>query len=454
MTSQCYVLNGRRISEVGEVSMDSFLFDFAMLALLVCLIGFFNEKVTKVNYEIALMLFSAILGIVLVIGMWAFSNTTSIGVFLRHIEFYDLEGFLVKGVLCFMLFAGSCHHKVKDIKNSIRHISVLAFVCTLLGAFFYAALFYGGTKLLGINLSIPVCLMFGSIVAPSDPIAATGILKKFGLPKKISFLIETEALFNDGVGVALFVCFSGMVSVKAGASQGFLEVMLQQVLGAAAVAVVITAVCFLMFKYCKNNILRIMISLLNVSMAYFLCEEFKFSGALSAVICGILFATLRSKYMENEDEKDEEIFNSFWETLDGLFNSLLYVMLGLSFVVVLQMHDNMVYVLALSVIAIVANLISRALGLSISSLFMGPLPDNYDKGNFVKLFTWAGLRGGLSVALAMSTKPILNNDKIYFIILGSTFAIVFFTTVIQGLTMTSVYNRISASVLEKQGKAS
>ena len=438
---------------VKEAVMDTFLFEFASLALIVCLIGFFNEKVTKLNYEISLMLFSAILGLILVLGMWGFSDVTTIGKFLRHIEFYDLEGFLVKGVLCFMLFAGSCHHKTKDILNSARHITVLAFVCTLLGAGLYAALFYVGTRLLGINVSIPVCLMFGSIIAPSDPIAATGILKKFGLPKKISFLIETEALFNDGVGVALFVCFSGMVSAKAGGNQGFLDVMLSQVLGAALVAVIVTGICFVMFKFSSNYILRIMISLLNVSMAYFLCEHFKFSGALSAVICGIMFATLRSKFMKDEVEKDEETFNSFWETLDGLFNSLLYVMLGLSFTVVLQMHDNLGYVIALSLIAIVANLISRTIGLSISTLLMGKLPDNYDRLNFTKLLTWAGLRGGLSVALAMSTRVILNDDKTYHIILGCTFAVVFFTTVIQGLTMTPVYNKIASSVLEKQSKA-
>ena len=434
--------------------MDSFLLEFAYLALIICLVGFFNEKVTKLTYEIALMLFSAILGLVSVLAIWGFNETTTISQFLKKLDYYDLNAFLVNGVLCFMLFAGSCHHKMKEVVNSLRHITVLAFVCTLLGAVFYAGLFYAGTKLLGIDVSIPVCLMFGSIIAPSDPIAATGILKKFGLPKKISFLIEMEALFNDGVGVALFVCFSGMVSATGGKSQGFLEVMCQQVLGAAGVAAVVTILCFIMFKHCKNHVLRIMISLLNVSMAYFLCEHFHFSGALSAVVCGILFASLRSRYMKDEDEESMEQFSSFWETMDGIFNSMLYVMLGLSFTIVLQMHEHMGYVLALSLIAIAANLISRALGLSISTLFMGKLPDNYDKGNFIKLFTWAGLRGGLSVALAMSTKSIFGKEgeQTYYIILGCTFAVVFFTTVIQGLTMTPVYNKVKASVAKKQAQ--
>lgn len=441
------------------------LMEFAGLAVIICLIGFFNEKVTKFPYEIALMLYSSIIGLLLVIALYNISGYPRIHDLIDKIEGYDMQAFLVEGVLCFMLFAGSCHHKMKDIKNSIRHISILAFVCTLLGALFYAALFYGGTKLLGINLSIPICLMLGSIIAPSDPIAATGILKKFGLPKKISFLIETEALFNDGVGVALFVCFFGMVKAQASpgheTARGFLTVMFQEIAGAAVVAIIVTAICFFMFKRVKNNILRIVISLLNVSLAYGICEQNEFSGALCVVICGIMFATLRSNRIKDEDEKEAEVFDSFWETLDGILNSLLYVMLGFSFTKILGMHVNLWIVLALSVIAIVANLVSRALGLSISSLFMGKLPDNYDKVNFIKLFTWGGLRGGLSVALAMSTKDVLlkltkasgGNIEYYNIILGCTFAVVFFTTVIQGLTMTPAYNRISASILKKQDKA-
>ena len=219
-----------------------------------------------------------------------------------------------------------------------------------MGAVFYGLIFYGAALLLGLNsFTLPMCLMFGSIVAPTDPIAATSILKKFGLPKNVSFLIESESLFNDGVGVALFACFSGMVAATgAGESAGFIEVMLTQVLGA-------------------------------------------------------------------------------------------------SFVRVFQMPD----VIALSCVAIVGNLISRVGGLAISSLIMGELPDNYDRLNFVKLFTWGGLRGGLSVALALSTRSFLPDDTFY-IIIGGTFAVVFFTTVVQGLTMKPAYERIAASVSRRQ----
>lgn len=407
---------------------------FVLIMALVVLLGFFNEKVTKLPNEIALMLFSTIIGIVIIIVSTVFSGNEIV----EQAQMMDIEDFLLKGVLCFMLFAGSFRMKLADFKAQIRQITVLAFVCTLLGSVFYGLLLYGASMLLGAGLSLPVCLMFGSIVAPTDPIAATGILSKFGLPKNISFLIQGESLFNDGVGVALFVFFSGMVTSTS--SNGFILVMLQEVLGAVLVGTAATAVCFLMFHFSKNKMLRIFISLLAVSLSYAVCELFHFSGAIASVICGIMFSALRSRF-PSEEEQEAEGFDSFWETLDSLFNSFLYVMLGLSFVRVLQMEQ----VVILALIAITANLIARVSSLSLSSLIMGKIPDGFSRFNFITLFTWGGLRGGLSVALAMSAKEMIP-EEIYHIILGGTYAIVFFTTVIQGLTLKPVYKRIDRSI--------
>ena len=193
---------------------------FVAIMAVVVLLSFFNEKVTKLPNEIALMLFSTIIGIVIILASAVFSGNDV----LEQAQMMDIEDFLLEGVLCFMLFAGSFRMKLEDFKAQARQITVLAFVCTLLGSIFYGLLFYGAALLLGVELSLPVCLMFGSIVAPTDPIAATGILSKFGLPKNISFLIQGESLFNDGVGVALFVFFSGMVTSDS--SNGFFLVML------------------------------------------------------------------------------------------------------------------------------------------------------------------------------------------------------------------------------------
>ncbi len=417
---------------------------FVVVISLVCLLGFFNEKVTKLTYEISLMLFSVVIGGILLLIV-TLAKGTGIADVLPQSQFINIERFLMEGVLCFMLFAGSCHMKLSGFRQLARQISVLAFVCTLLGACFYGFLFYGASLLLGLNLSLPVCLMFGSIAAPTDPIAATSILSKFGLPKQLSFLIEGESLFNDGVGVALFVCFSGMAT--ASSSGGFFTVMLREILGAVAVGAVVTCLCFLLFRNTKSKTLGIFVTLMTVSVSYAICERLSFSGAIASVICGILFSYLRSRFCQNDDAEKAENFDSFWETLDVLLNSLLYVMLGLSFVHILQME----HVVMLSLIAIAANFIARCGSLSISSLLMGKIPDGYDRLNFIKLLTWGGLRGGLSVALAMSTKELLPENS-YSIILGGTYAIVFFTTVVQGLTMKPVYNRISRSVIRHQSK--
>lgn len=422
----------------------SFLFIFVLALAMICLLGFFNEKVTKLTYEIALMLFSVVIGAAALLAATVFSGTSAAEI-LEKIQVFNIEKFLMDGVLCFMLFAGSCHLKLSDFKRQARQVTVLAFVCTLLGACFYGLLFYGAAYLMGLNLSLPMCLMFGSIVAPTDPIAATSILNKFGLPKNISFLIEGESLFNDGVGVALFVCFSGLATATS--SSGFFSVMLPQIFGAVAVGAVATLLLFPLYRFTKSNTLGIFVSLLSVALSYYLCELFGFSGAIASVVCGIVFAALRSKFCPQEDTEKAERFGSFWETLDTLLNSVLYIMLGFSFVRIMQME----HVILLALVAIAANLIARSGSLSLSTLIMGRLPDGYDKFNFVRLLTWGGLRGGLSVALSMSTRDMISED-IYFIILGGTYAIVFFTTVIQGLTMKPVYQRIDRSVSKRNSK--
>ena len=199
------------------------------------------------------------------------------------------------------------------------------------------------------------------------------------ISKNISFLIQGESLFNDGVGVALFVCFSGLVTAES--SAGFFTVMLKEILGAVAVGAVVTIVCFLLYRFTKSNTMGIFVSLMTVSLSYVLCEWLGFSGAIASVICGILFSYLRSRFCKNEDAQKSEHFHGFWETLDSLLNSMLYVMLGLSFVHIFQME----HVIILSLIAIALNLIARSGSLGISSLLMGKIPDGYGKLDFIKL---------------------------------------------------------------------
>ena len=417
--------------------MDSFLLLTTITLGIAVLIGFLNEKLFHLTYEISLLLFSVLIGAGLILP--AAIHNGSLMEVLQNVHVFNLETFLMNGVLCFMLYAGSCRLKLSQFREQARQVSVLAFVCTLLGALLYGFLFRLVSILLNLPFSLPVCLMFGSVTAPTDPIAATSILNKFGLPKLTGFLMEGESLLNDGVGVALFVVFSGIVTAQKGG--GFVAVMAREVLGAVLIGAVVTALSFLVIRNTKDKYLQILTSLFSVSCAYVLCEMFECSGAISCVVAGVLFSTLREREAQKGMVWELMDFDVFWEVLDTLLNSVLYVIMGLSFVVVLKME----YVLLLAGIAILANLIARTASLSLSSLIIGKIPDGFSRGGFITLLTWGGLRGGLSVALAMSTKDILPEEA-YYIILGCTYAIVFFTTVVQGLTMKPVYRKISKGI--------
>ena len=219
------------------------------------------------------------------------------------------------------------------------------------------------------------------------------------------------------------------------------SVLLREVFGAAVIGVGVSIICIYIFAKTGDYYRKIFASLLAVSSAYLLSQHFECSGAIASVICGVLFSTVR-KYEEDQGENEAMgHFDTFWSILDNLLNAALYVMLGLSFITVLEMPK----VIVLSLIAIVCNMIGRFGSVGISTVILGQIPDGYDKMSFTKLLTWGGLRGGLSIALAMSVKPMVYGD-VYKIILAGTYATVFFTTVVQGLTMKKVYDRINTNV--------
>ena len=382
--------------------MMNFLTYAVILLGLIVVIGFINEKSSKLTYEIALMLFSVVIGGLLTV-VYALVKNQEVRSVIDTIRVFNLEDFLMKGVLCFMLFAGSFRMRLSDFKRLARPIGVLAFLATFLGAVFYGGLFFLAARLFNLPFSLPMCLMFGSIVAPTDPIAATSILNKFGLPKDISFVLEGESLLNDGVGVALFVCFSNMVKAEQSAGSNFFVVMARELLGAILIGTAVTALCYLLFKFTKDCRRRIFISLFMVALAYGLCEIFDCSGAIASVVCGALFAKI------------------------------------------LQMH----HVIIMSLVAILCNTLGRGGSVFASTFLIGKLPDNYNRGNFTTLFTWGGLKGGLCIALAMSTAPMVS-ATVYHIILGCTYAIVFFTTIIQGLSVKKVYDGITKRMEAKK----
>lgn len=415
------------------MSGDFLLYVVILMGFIVCL-GFFNEKVTGFTYEISLLLFSVIAAVVIFSAVCLINRDAAFSI-INGPQLLHIDHFLMEGVLCFMLFAGSCHMKLGDFKKHARAVGVLSILATLLGSLIFGLFFFLFVRVAGIGIPLPVCLLFGAIISPTDPIAATSILNKFGLPEDTGFIIEGESLLNDGVGVALFVCFSNMVTASGEGS--FFGVMLRELLGAAAVGTVVTWLCFQIFRRTEDPMRQIFVSLFAVSLAYLICEKLDFSGAIASVVCGVLFSNFIFREEQRGYKWDRGLYDGFWAVSDNLLNSVLYVMLGLTFIRVFQTE----HVIMLSLAAIIGNLIGRAGSVGISSLFIKNIPDGFSRANFTKLLTWGGLRGGLCIALAMSTADMLDAET-YHVILGCAYAIVFFTTVIQGMTMKSFYEKL------------
>lgn len=423
-------------------------FDLMLQLLVVALgtivvVGLINGSTLKLPTPIALMLFSSIAGVALMLlqtmGVGDVSDAVR-----ETVRTFSLDSYLMDGVLCFMLFAGSSTLRFSDLKRQGRMVTSLSLLSTIITAVLYGVLFYGITLMLPLHMDFITCLLLGCIISPTDPIAAMSILKKMGLPEDISLVIEGESLFNDGVGVALFVTVSGIISKTS--EGGFFAVFSRELFGAVAVGVAISFLLNLIFSKTEARFRHVYLSLLAVSSSYVVCNAMGFSGAIASVVCGIFFASRLSR-KEEPDSEAMKYFNYFWDVMDNLLNNILYVALGLCiFRVVLEAID-LPNVFLLGIIAIVINFAAREGGVFLGSIPGGKTPLNWKRWSFTHLLSWSGLKGGLCLAMAMGTRSMVG-DADYQIIEVSTYCVVYFTTIIQGLSVGKVYHIMEKNAIK------
>ena len=419
----------------GHVHMSTMGY-FVLILLLIVIIGVANERVFAIQSDIALVLFS----LILCGGLYAVScipGMEALAGFLHRLGDFGFEKYLIDTVLCFMLFAGAGKVNMRKFRSNLKTISLLALLSTILSSGFFGVLFWIGMKCIGVSMDLWTCILLGSIVSPTDPIAATGILNKLGLSKNVSVVIESESLFNDGTGVALFIFVRSLIT-KSGESNFFL-VMLKEVVGAFAVAFIVTFLMMKLMELSRDPVRHILISLATVSLVYSICEYFGFSGVIASVICGMLVAGRRSKLegrIRAEDPNNR--YEDFWEVVEGILNAVLFVMIGLS-LLNLEISPWFAVLIPMTVVMV---LLSRFGGVFCSGAFLGKaVPGNYTLTEFVLLMTWSALKGGLSLALAMSTKSILPAET-YCIVLNVAYITIFYTVIVQGITMKKVYLKI------------
>ncbi len=415
----------------------SILSYFAIIAFLIVLIGVINEKWLHIQGDIVLILFS--LGIsLLILILQQIPGAAPYTSEIRLQSKFNFAAYLLDGVLCFMLFAGASRVSVTKFSQNIRPISLLALLGTVVSSAVYGLLFYLAASVLHMDMSLWTCILLGCIVSPTDPIAATGILNKLGMSKNVTSVIECESLFNDGTGVALFLFVKGILSQKSGGN--FFYIMGKELFGAIAVAIIVSFLLFSLLRLTKDPVKHILISLTDVMLVYVICEHLGFSGVIASVVCGMCFAYMRNRIARRLVVQDpEELYDDFWEVVDGILNAVLFMLLGLS---VMNAQASCLLPVLFPV-GIAAVILSRYAGVRSCTFFMerGRIPGNYSSREFSMLMTWSALKGGLSLALALGTAEFLSQE-VYLIVLNTTYITIFFTVLVQGLTTKRIYRLI------------
>lgn len=415
----------------------SILSYFAIIAFLIVLIGVINEKWLHIQGDIVLILFS--LGIsLLILILQQIPGAAPYTSKIRLQSKFNFAAYLLDGVLCFMLFAGASRVSVTKFSQNIRPISLLALLGTVVSSAVYGLLFYLAASVLHMDMSLWTCILLGCIVSPTDPIAATGILNKLGMSKNVTSVIECESLFNDGTGVALFLFVKGILSQKSGGN--FFYIMGKELFGAIAVAIIVSFLLFSLLRLTKDPVKHILISLTDVMLVYVICEHLGFSGVIASVVCGMCFAYMRNRIARRLVVQDpEELYDDFWEVVDGILNAVLFMLLGLS----VMNAQASCFLPVLFPVGIAAVILSRYAGVRSCTFFMerGRIPGNYSSREFSMLMTWSALKGGLSLALALGTAEFLSQE-VYLIVLNTTYITIFFTVLVQGLTTKRIYRLI------------
>ena len=406
----------------------------AVLIVLVALFSYLNYRLLKQPPTVGLMavslLFSAVLA---VIG----SVVPPIGQWARVlVERIDLSEALLHGMLGFLLFAGSLHVDLGQLSRHKGPVAVLATVGVLLSTAVVGGLTWGISALLGLGLRPIDCFLFGALISPTDPIAVLGLLKRVGAPEPLKILIAGESLFNDGVGVALFL---GLLEYAEAGSEagvgGFGWLFVREAVGGAAFGLAIGFLVYRMLKLVDNYQVEILLSLGLVAGGYAAADALHLSGPIAMVVAGVLIGNHGRSFAMSPITIDR--LDLFWELIDDFLNATLFVLIGLE-VLVLDLSASYVAAGLLAVVVVLAaRWISVALSIRVLSFW-----ERFEQGT-VPVLVWGGLRGAISVALALSLPGTVGGSGVPVrnVILTVTYVVVTFSILVQGLSISPLSRR-------------
>lgn len=411
--------------------MDYFLI-IAVLVFLSAFFGYINVRFLKLPNTIGLM----VITIAFTLGVFALSyfDSTLLDAERYIITQIDFKTVLLDIMLSFLLFAGALHTNFEQLKVQRWPILVFSTLGVLVSTFLVGTAMFYLLPILGFDISYIYCLLFGALISPTDPIAVLGILKKAAVPKKLETKIVGESLFNDGVGVVVFLTIFQFASSGNEQVTAFdvVELFGVEVIGGIIFGGLIGWITYRLMKSIDDYDIEVIITLATVMVGTVVAQKFHLSAPLAMVTAGLVVGndTLRGSSMS---EVTEAYVDKFWELIDILLNTLLFVLIGME-MLVLSFEFN--YFLA-GMISIPVVLVCRFLSLLLPINFFKKKLDFVPNTNII--MTWGGLRGGISIALALGLTQEMHRD----LFLVITYVVVVFSIIAQGLTVGKLVKKLA-----------
>ena len=406
----------------------------AICLVLTALLAYFNHRFIHLPITIGVMASALLLSVSIIllklIGIYHGLHQ-QVEMMLRSIDFSNV---LMQGMLSLLLFAGAVHVDLSELKAYRWQVGGLSIFSTLFSTFIVGLGAWGALPWFGIELPLIYCLLFGALISPTDPIAVMGILKTAGVPKNLELVISGESLFNDGVGVVIFSLLIGVLTMGSTPSleQG-VTLLLREAGGGLLYGLVLGYITFRFLRSVDNYQVEVMLTLAAVMGGYMLANKLHVSGPLAMVVAGLVVGNHGREFAMSDTTR--LYVDMFWEMIDDILNAVLFVLIGME-VMIVSFSLNLALA---AVLMILLTLAARALTVAVPVVaFQGffRLP----KGAATVL-TWGGLRGGISVALALSLPPGPQRD----IVLALTYCIVVASILVQGLTIGKLAHRVTAA---------
>ncbi len=412
-----------------------------VLIVMAAIFTLVNAKYIKLPSTIGLMILALGLSIFVVIGERLFATLRSLAEDIMHE--YNFSDVLLNVMLSFLLFAGALEINLKKLSEEKWIILTLATIGVLTSTFLIGYSMYYFLPLIGVHISFIYCLLFGSLISPTDPIAVLAMIKKTQVSKNLESRIAGESLFNDGVGVVVFLTILHIAtSTTHGGFEptGVLFLFLQEVFGGIILGLIIGIVGWYLLKIIPNQFteIEVLVTLSMVMGGSSIAELLHVSGPLTMVTMGIMVG--REGRSEKLAEVTGDYVYKFWHLLDEALNAILFILIGLQ-IIIISWKPNFFYA---SGIAIVIVLLARfiAVGGPLSVFrFTGKKLPSYT----IRIITWSGLRGGISVALALSLYDAAEGhvrQNVIDLIIAMTYSVVLFSIIVQGLTVSKLFERM------------